>query len=155
MVHSIIIDTASMCSRHLNKHFICLRRGLSWRGYLYKLLDQRPQAKNVIIIGVVWGLLHSSMLLLNHHYIKIYNTILVIYSLNCFLHKRQCLHTFFPSSQTQQTAYCLYHHFLEHSDRGISKTGISKRESSNNPIIISGPTASYRLHINDNNYSIS
>ena len=49
--------------------FYALGEEIGWRGYLYQLLGSRPGLRNTLIIGVLWGLWHSSaILLLGYNY---------------------------------------------------------------------------------------
>lgn len=49
--------------------FFALGEEIGWRGYLYNLLGSKPSLRNVVVIGVVWGLWHASATaLLGHNY---------------------------------------------------------------------------------------
>ena len=50
--------------------FFALGEEIGWRGYLYTLLGSEPNLKNVVIVGVLWGLWHASaIILLGHNYV--------------------------------------------------------------------------------------
>lgn len=59
--------------------FFAMGEEIGWRGYLYKLLDWKPNLPRVFLIGIFWGLWHASAILLlgyNYAYNRVYGVFL-------------------------------------------------------------------------------